>query len=334
MSVREGGRLSQLEKSARLVSALLAGRELSRADVSRLLGVGLAAADRHLGAVQLHFPVIRTRYRGRTLVRLDRSKLLASRKSPPLGTVIAACLGGSLARLFEGTTYQAGMMAVVRHLVDETRGAETFQQARRQFFFVGRGGERALPESAGILDDLLEAILHGRFVRIRYVGFEGEARYETVQPLSFAVYEHQLYLLGGNAAGRVKPYRFARVRSVRLLPKRFEYPDKDTYEPEALFADSFGVFVDPKYPVERVEISLHPRWAHYVKTHRWHRSQHTWVDRGRTHLELRVRVCPEVVAWVLSFGPDAQVVSPPAFRATIAGLAEQLAEQYAEPRVR
>ncbi len=328
MSVREGGRLSQLERSAKLVAALLSGRELSRADISRLLGVRLAAADRHLGAIQLHLPVVRTRHKGRTRVRLDRSKLLASRKPPSVGTVIAACLGGSLARLFEGTTYQAGMMAVVRHLVDEAKGAETFQNARRQFVFVARGGERALPESAGMLDDLLDAILGGRYVRIRYVGFEGEARYETVQPLSFAVYEHQLYLLGRGGAGRPKPYRFARVRSVRVLPTRFDYPDKDAYEPEALFADSFGVFVDPKYEVERLEVSLDPRWAHYVKTHRWHRSQRTWTEKGRVHLELRVRLCPEVVAWVLSFGPDAQVVSPPRFRSKIASLAKQLANLY------
>jgi predicted DNA-binding transcriptional regulator YafY len=329
MSTREGGRLSQLERSAKLTAELLSGRELSRDEVSRLLGIGLAAADRHLGALQRHLPIIRTRHRGRIRVRLDRSKLLASRRSPPLGTVIAACLGGSLARLFEGTPYQAGMAALVRYLVDETKGAETFQNSRRQFFFVARGGERALPEAAGALEDLLEAILRGHFVRIRYVGFEGAARYENVQPLSFAVYEHQLYLLARGAAGEVKPYRFARIRSVRLLPQRYEYPDKDAYEPEALFADSFGVFVDPKYPLERVELSLHPRWAHYVKTHRWHRSQRAWVERGRTHLELRVRVCPEVVAWVLSFGPHAEVVSPPALRATISDLAKQLSEQYA-----
>lgn len=329
MPTRESGRLSQLERSAKLIAALLAGRELSRADVAKLLGLGLAAADRHLDAVERHLPLVRTRNRGRAVVRLDASKRLVSPRSPPLGTVIAACLGGSLSRLFQGTTYEAGMMAVVRHLVDAARDSDAFQHARRQFVFVARGGERALPESAGILDDLLEGVLRGRAVRVRYVGFEGDARYENVQPLSIAVYEHQLYLLARGASGHVKPFRFSRIRAVRLLPSRFEYPDKDSYEPDDLFADSLGVFVDPKYPIERVEIRLNARWAHYVRTHRWHRSQRTWSEQGRIHLELRLRLCPELTAWVLSFGPDADVVSPPQLRKKIGSLAKQLAAHYA-----
>lgn len=328
MPTREGGRLSQLERTAKLISTLLRGRELSRSEVACLLGVGLAAADRHLGAIQLHLPLVRSRHRGQVRWRLDRSKVLASTKLPSLGTVIAACLGGSLSRLFERTSYESGMTAVVQYLVDQAKGADAFRNARRQFVFVAGGGEVALPESAGILDDLLGAILGGKYVRIRYVGFEGIPRYEQVQPLSFAVYEHQLYLLGTGASGRPKPYRFSRIRSVSVLPKEFAYPDKEAYEPETLFADSLGVFVDPKYDVERIELSLHSRWTHFVKTHRWHRSQQSWREGERLHLALKVRVCPEVVAWVLSFGPDAVVLSPPTLRAKIAALSRTLADQY------
>jgi proteasome accessory factor B len=143
------------------------------------------------------------------------------------------------------------------------------------------------------------------------------------------VYEHQLYLLASNDAGHLHPYRFARISKVEPLQKRFEYPDKDAFEPERMFADSFGVFVDPKYPLERIEVSLGPMWDHYVKTHRWHPSQESRRENCRVHVSMKVRICPEVIGWILSFGAEAQVVSPPSLRQMIAERVAELARVYA-----
>lgn len=324
----ERGRLQHIQRTAKLVSALVMGREFTRKHVAELLGTQLAAADRQIQAIEPHLPLVRERRGGRVYIRLDRSRLLGTRKSPPLGTMIAACLGASLSKVFEGTTYEAAMADVVRHVVETSREPGRFSNARRQFVFVARGGEKGLPEGQPLLDELIEAILRGRYVRIRYVGFDGNGRLETIRPLSLAVYEHQLYLLGQGDEGRLHPYRFARIANAEALTKRFEYPDKDSYEPERMFADSFGVFVDPKYPLERVEMSLDPRWAHYVKSHRWHPSQEARRHNGRIQLSLRVRVCPEVIAWILSFGADAHVVSPASLRMEIARRVEQMAQAY------
>ena len=40
----------------------------------------------------------------------------------------------------------------------------------------------------------------------------------------------------------------------------FQYLDKDSYDPERVFADSFGIAVEDKYPVTRIEVSLAPKW--------------------------------------------------------------------------
>ena len=76
---------------------------------------------------------------------------------------------------------------------------------------------------------------------------------------------------------------------------------------------------------EDIEVSLAPRWAAFVRSHRWHRSQESFVRAGRIHVRLRVRVCPEVVGWVLAFGPDVRVIGPPALGRRIARLARQMA---------
>jgi predicted DNA-binding transcriptional regulator YafY len=48
--------------------------------------------------------------------------------------------------------------------------------------------------------------------------------------------------------------------------------------------------------------------------------------RGRRiHVRMRVRVCPELVAWVLGFGADVRVVQPAALRARVARIAGEMA---------
>ena len=72
-----------------------------------------------------------------------------------------------------------------------------------------------------------------------------------------------------------------------------------------MFADSFGIFVDEDYPVQNIEISLAPRWAAFVQSHRWHRSQESFVRAGRVHVRLRVRTLPGVP--IMGFGRNADI---------------------------
>ena len=124
------------------------------------------------------------------------------------------------------------------------------------------------------------------------------------------------------------PYRFSRIEAAESVGGTFQYPDKDRYDPERVFADSFGIFVDEKYPVDVVEVSLARRWATFVRSHRWHRSQEAFMRGGRIHVRLRVRVCPEVVAWVLGFGVDVRVVGPVALRERVARIAGRMARAH------
>src|SRR5436190_567371 len=202
------GRLVSIERTARLVSALLSGRDLTRADAGALIGLRAAAVDRQLEAIGRPLPLVREKRRGKLHVRIDRSKIAGGPEPIPGATTSAACVRASRARRFEATRFEA---------------AET---------------------------------------------------------------------AGGT----------------------FQYPDKDSYDPERVFADSFGIAVDEKYPVTRIEVSLAARWSAFVQSHRWHRSQESFVRGGRIHVRLRVRLCPEVVAWILGFGPDVRVVEPKALR--------------------
>jgi len=325
----ELGRLSSLERTAKLVAAFLSGRDLTRADVTALLGVRVAAADRQLAAIGRHVPLVREKRRGRLHVRVDRSKVAGGSDRAPISTMIAACVGASLSKLFEGTTYEKGMRDLVHYVSRDALHPERFQDWRRQFVFLVRGGEKALPEKEELLEEVVDAVQRRRGLQIRYRAFDGTRQSLRIEPLSLAVYDHQLYVIGRSRGRPAHPYRFSRLEAAEAAGGTFHYPDKDSYDPERVFAESFGIFVDEKYPVETIEVSLAPRWATFVRSHRWHRSQESFVRNGRVHVRLMVRICPELVSWVLGFGPDARVVGPPSLKQRIARLAREMAKAHA-----
>src|SRR5437588_427656 len=77
----------------------------------------------------------------------------------------------------------------------EARHPERFQDWRRQFVYLVRGGEKALPEKEGLLSDVVDALQRRRALRLRYHAFDGTRRTVRVEPLSLAVYDHQLYVI-------------------------------------------------------------------------------------------------------------------------------------------
>ena len=328
MAGTELGRLSSIERTAKLVAALLSGRDLTRAEVAVLLGVRMAAADRQLEAIARHLPLVREKRRGRLHVRVDRSKVAGRGERLPIATMIAACVGASLSRLFEGTTYESGMSELVQYVSRDAIHPERFQDYRRQFVFLVRGGEKALPEKEELLEEVVDALQRRHGLQIRYLGFDGRRQSLRIEPLSLAVYDHQLYVIGRPRGREPHPYRFSRIEAAEAVGGSFQYPDKDRYDPERVFADSFGIFVDEKYPVQIIEVSLARRWATFVRSHRWHRTQEAFMRGRRIHVRMRVRVCPELVAWLLGFGADVRVVEPPALRARVARLAARMARAH------
>jgi predicted DNA-binding transcriptional regulator YafY len=75
---------------------------------------------------------------------------------------------------------------------------------------------------------------------------------------------------------------------------------------------SFKVIHDELYTV-RVRIS--PDWARWVGEKIWHESQKiTKLPNGGLEMTFRVAGLDEIKRWILSFGPEAQVLEPLSLR--------------------
>jgi predicted DNA-binding transcriptional regulator YafY len=249
----------------------------------------------------------------------------------PISTVLAAYFGASLGQLFDETVYGDGMRRAAQIVRDVSGRAERFEQADRQFVFVKRGGEIGFPDKENILNEMVTILLDSHEARLRYRAGNGKIATALVHPLSIAIYDHQLYVIARRRDGSFHPFRFARIEQVTRLNRRVPYPTRDEYDPEQVFRDSIGVYVDKRLPVKHVTLRLKPVWARYTKTHRWHPSQDPLCGPKRDELHLRVRVCPELIRWVLGFGADAVVLKPASLRKRVIATALRMARSYRTP---
>lgn len=319
----ETGRNAELLRAAELLNELIAGKEHDRHTVSERWNMSLATADRDLKALAKVRGVIKERQGQRTVYRFEPSLI---HSAPRRSSVIAACFGASLSSVFEGSVYGKDLHVALDFVVKHARRRKDFRHVDRKFVFVRRGGEGSLPERAGELDDLLDAILHCKFVVIDYRRFNGVMDTVRVAPLSMAIYDHQLYVIARSETEPRYAYRFCRIEKVDVEDETFDYPPVEEYDPKKIFSHRFGIFMSDDHDVEDIEIRLASRWKTYAMTHRWHPSQHA-TDKGEyVVVKLRVRACPEVVAWILSFGEDAQVIAPASLRERVIGRIEKMAE--------
>jgi predicted DNA-binding transcriptional regulator YafY len=325
----ESRRSVSITRHLLLAADLLRGRTHDRHSLAERLGVRPAMADRLINAAVDQLPgVVEWREGKQRKIRMD---LAAIAPEPSYPTAVAACFGSSLWPLFEGTTYQAGIRDALRHVVGRTRRRAVFRDIDRKFWFLRRGGEVALLDRAPLLDEVIEAVLHHRVLSIEYTRFSGSLQRLRVEPLSIVVHDHQLYVVGRTDGATLHPYRFARIQSVDVLDDVFAYPSRTEYDPQQVFRDSFGIFLD--LPVQDVELRLDKQWATYAQTHRWHDSQVVDIADDHVRVRLRVRVCPELEAWILGFGEQAEVIAPAKLREKIAARASAMDRAYGVGRV-
>src|SRR5207244_10317080 len=131
----------------------------------------------------------------------------------PNASMIAACVRASLSKVFEGTNYERGMYDLVHYVSREAVHRERFQDSRRQFVFLVRGGEKALPEKEELLEEVVDALQRSHGLSIRYRDFDGARHSVRIEPLSLAVYDHQLYVIGRSRGRPAHPYRFSRIEA-------------------------------------------------------------------------------------------------------------------------
>jgi predicted DNA-binding transcriptional regulator YafY len=144
---------------------------------------------------------------------------------------------------------------------------------------------------------------------------------------------HEPYALAVDRAApeRVKVFKFARMRDVRLLPDTFEIPED--FDPDATIGDSFGVLLGESV---RVSVRLRPGVLSSFREVSGDalESVEEGPDGGavavvRATLDDRGKAL-ELVPWLLSWGDALEVLGPPVVRDDVRARLAAAAEQYGE----
>jgi len=175
-------------------------------------------------------------------------------------------------------------------------------------FHVGIKPYKDYAQFRTILNQVIQAALERRRIEMVYHSLHRkEKTLRKVDPYKVWFYDGTIYLIGHcHLREEVRMFVLDRIKMLKVTDERFTIP-KD-FSLDDFMRHSFKVMHDELYTV-RVRIS--PGWARWVGEKIWHESQKiTKLPNGSLEMTFRVAGLDEIKRWILSFGPEAQVLEP------------------------
>ncbi len=180
-----------------------------------------------------------------------------------------------------------------------------------------------VPGDARLFETLARAVLECRVLRFDYRKLDGEAwERRRLWPYHLAEFDGGWYVIGHDP-DRMARRTFAtqRMRAVQATKAKFLRPAD--FSPEDHLGGSFGVWHSPADRGGRHRIRLRfSGWAaRIVSERRWHPSQQLrWIGKKEASLEMALELSgfEEISRWILSWGPQVEVLEPEILRNQVA----------------
>lgn len=182
--------------------------------------------------------------------------------------------------------------------------------------------DKRIPQGTQYLSPLLDAIEKQKQIEIHYHKFWGskEVQIRTIEPYLLKESQRRWYVLALDVDKKLlRVFGLDRINSIEDMGiKRMYDPPKEI---ERFFDDSFGVWVDnDRTKAEKVILSFKkqesdsffiPNPAEYLRAMPLHRSQVFIKDAPEEMiLSLKVKITPDFVKEILSYGAYVRVIEP------------------------
>lgn len=170
-------------------------------------------------------------------------------------------------------------------------------------------GTRSYEGKNDLLHKLRKALLLQLTVELTYrKPYANKATIYRVNPYALLLYEHGLYVRGySHRSHAERQFAVDRIKQVAVTEDRFEIPA--SYSSAERYADQFGLIEESP---QEVKVWFSPDVAHLVKERQWHPSQRIKkLKNGSVEVTLHAGGLDEIAYWVLSWGKEAKVLSPP-----------------------
>jgi predicted DNA-binding transcriptional regulator YafY len=301
-------------------------------------GVGLAELAEDLGCVRrtvyrdldalmyAGFPVVSEKRDGKVFYRfLDSFKL----GDVPFTTdeILALAFGEDLLRTLEGTVFHDS----IRSALGKIRSALStelmgFLDALAGSFRVLPSPHKRYADSRATIEALNKAVLGRQVLQMRYrTGRTGRESSRKFDPYRVWYQRGGLYAIGFDHQ-KTEIRTFAVDRILALEPAGESFEILEGFDFDAWTAANFGVVIEP---ASRVRVRFHRDRATQVRERTWHASQRLEEQAdGGVELIMEVGGSSELMDWILSFGPGAEVLEPQGLRAQVREALEQASALY------
>ena len=183
-----------------------------------------------------------------------------------------------------------------------------------------------LEEHKQTIRTLMDAIGDDRRIRMEYFSVHSQkTKTYGVHPYRLMYFRGGLYLFGYvEEYDQIRTFAVERIEELEALDDTFERPSD--FSVESYLESSFGLIREDPFDVE---ILFKSNIASYVRSRAWHPSQKVRdVGNGEVVMSLHVGGEFELVAWILSFGSSALVLSPDKLRKRIESELLQSLDRY------
>jgi len=187
-----------------------------------------------------------------------------------------------------------------------------------------------------ILDNIIEAITHGKICKIEYKSAcKNESREYEFAPKRILAYRECLYVDGWRVAGS-NPVERIYDDALRLAVHRFKkcaiLEKSSCTLPDTPYPDSKAMGV---MQIEAFEVKIHFSLASstYVAERQWSDEQTiTYNEDGTVILTAQMANVPECISWILGFGESAVVLEPDWLIKEIKATLRKMIKNYKIPK--
>ena len=211
---------------------------------------------------------------------------------------------------FKDTPFMEDLDAIIAKVVSSLP-AKTANHLERivQVFAPFQRGTRSFVEKNDLLRQLRTALLLQLTIELLYKkpGANKVSIYR-VDPYTLVLYENGLYVRGySHRSGEERLFAVDRMNQATLTDDRFEIPT--SYSSTDRYAQQFGLFEELP---QAVRILFGKDVTHLIQERQWHPSQRIKkLKNGSVEVTFHAGGLDEIAWWVLSWGKEAKVLSPP-----------------------
>lgn len=190
--------------------------------------------------------------------------------------------------------------------------------------------EHHRPIGSRLMFPLIQAIRSTHSIEFDYVLYRsgGEIVHKKVEP-HFLKESNQRWYLLAKEGDTLKSFGLDRIRALQVLPRQFV---RDvSIDVDTLFRDCYGIWDDPKLPIEDIVLSYDALDGRFLKSAPLHHTQHILVDtEDEFRISLRLRITNDFVMELLSRSRSLTVIRPRSLRERVRKVYEEALKRHIE----